>query len=111
MLYSGLLLRGTGGVLSPPTPNSFSSYFQPAPSARPVGSLAAANLFIKGLTIELGKPLNSRFASDKDVDAAEGSSDEDGAEGTYFDSSLERVQDLLVGVRDACSSIITSCGS
>lgn len=73
------------------------SYFQPAPrtfSAAPVGGEEAARLLLKGLTVEMAKPLHSctawRGGEDEDSDG------ESTAEGTYF--GLERTQDLIVGV-------------
>jgi hypothetical protein len=71
-------------------------------------SLAAAELFILGLEVELGKPVKTRRKAEKRK-ASEGrketscmhsegenGSEEEGSEGAWF--SLERVLDLIVGV-------------
>ncbi|ORY74729.1 hypothetical protein BCR35DRAFT_306514 [Leucosporidium creatinivorum] len=92
-----ILLRTAGGLLSPSAPTNMPSYFQPAPprtsSVTPVGGEEAARLFLRGLTIEMAKPLDSciswRGGNEED-------SDGESAEGTYF--SLERTQDLIVGL-------------
>ena len=86
----------------------------PAQQSQERDGLAAANLFVTGLSIELAKPVEPavrvplRLAGE--VAAPSGAtradvfsgnsgseSEEDGAEGTYF--SLERTLDLVVGVR------------
>lgn len=95
---SGLMLRSAIGVSSPPISTVTlprTSYFEAPSDATPAG-VSAASLFIRGLAIELSKPLApaprpSRPESEDDDEA------ERSAEGLVF--SAERAQDLIVGVR------------
>ncbi|GAA5911230.1 hypothetical protein JCM6882_004069 [Rhodosporidiobolus microsporus] len=105
--------------ISPPASSAGAHPLRPAPPVRQDSNvyahaahshrksaemLRAAGLYLRGLELELAKPVKDQKGKGRASDAldsgyGEGSDEEDGTEGRFF--SLERALDLVVGLTDS----------